>query len=152
MGMFDFLKDAGEKLSSASEAKEAATERAKAEALAQQITVLGLKVDGLEVTFDDGVAVVRGRAPSQQEREKIVLVLGNTQGVARVVDELTVESSQPAAVFYTVKKGDTLGAIAKAHYGSASKYPLIFEANRPMLKNPDLIYPGQVLRIPPAGN
>jgi nucleoid-associated protein YgaU len=150
--MFDFLKDAGEKLSSASEAKEAATERAKAEALAQQITVLGLKVDGLEVTFDDGVAVVRGRAPSQQEREKIVLVLGNTQGVARVVDELTVESSQPAAVFYTVKKGDTLGAIAKAHYGSASKYPLIFEANRPMLKNPDLIYPGQVLRIPPAGN
>lgn len=152
MGMFDFLKDAGEKLSSASEAKETATERAKAEALAKQITVLGLKVDGLEVTFDDGVAVVRGRTPSQQEREKIVLVLGNTQGVARVVDELTVESSQPAALFYTVKKGDTLGAIAKAHYGSASKYPLIFEANRPMLKNPDLIYPGQVLRIPPLGD
>jgi len=152
MGMFDFLKDAGEKLSSASEAKEAATERAKAEALAKQITVLGLKVDGLEVTFDDGVAMVRGRTPSQQEREKIVLVLGNTQGVARVVDELTVESSQPAALFYTVKKGDTLGAIAKAHYGNASKYPLIFEANRPMLKNPDLIYPGQVLRIPPLGD
>jgi nucleoid-associated protein YgaU len=150
--MFDFLKDAGEKLSSASEAKEAATERAKAEALAKQITVLGLKVDGLEVTFDDGVAMVRGRTPSQQEREKIVLVLGNTQGVARVVDELTVESSQPAALFYTVKKGDTLGAIAKAHYGNASKYPLIFEANRPMLKNPDLIYPGQVLRIPPLGD
>lgn len=51
-------------------------------------------------------------------------------------------------VFYTVVSGDTLGKIADAHYGDWSKYPVIFEANTPMLKNPDLIYPGQVLRIP----
>ena len=44
--------------------------------------------------------------------------------------------------------GDTLGAIAKKHYGNASKYPVIFEANKPMLTDPNLIYPGQVLRIP----
>jgi nucleoid-associated protein YgaU len=57
----------------------------------------------------------------------------------------------PEAVFYTVKSGDTLSKIASEHYGSASKYPTIFEANRPMLSDPDKIYPGQVLRIPEEG-
>jgi len=47
-----------------------------------------------------------------------------------------------------VVKGDTLSAIAKEMYGSANKYPVIFEANKPMLTDPDKIYPGQVLRIP----
>jgi len=51
--------------------------------------------------------------------------------------------------FYTVESGDTLSKIAKEHYGDGSKYPIIFEANKPMLKSADLIYPGQVLRIPP---
>jgi nucleoid-associated protein YgaU len=59
-----------------------------------------------------------------------------------------VERSEPEATFYTVVRGDTLSAIAKAHYGKASKYMVIFEANKPMLENPDKIYPGQVLRIP----
>jgi nucleoid-associated protein YgaU len=63
----------------------------------------------------------------------------------------TAEAS-PAAVseatFYTVKSGDTLGKIAQEQYGSASKYTVIFEANQPMLKDPDKIYPGQSLRIP----
>jgi nucleoid-associated protein YgaU len=51
---------------------------------------------------------------------------------------------------YTVKKGDTLSAIAKETLGNANRYQLIFEANKPMLKDPDKIYPGQVLRIPVA--
>jgi len=50
---------------------------------------------------------------------------------------------------YTVKSGDSLSKIAKAHYGDAMKYPVIFEANKPQLTDPDKIYPGQVLRIPP---
>ncbi|MFT7598265.1 MAG: nucleoid-associated protein YgaU [Acidimicrobiales bacterium] len=49
---------------------------------------------------------------------------------------------------HVVESGDTLSKIAKEHYGDASKYPVIFEANKPMLSNPDLIFPGQVLRIP----
>ena len=49
---------------------------------------------------------------------------------------------------YTVQAGDTLGKIAQQHYGSAGKYTVIFEANKPMLKDPDKIYPGQSLRIP----
>jgi len=49
---------------------------------------------------------------------------------------------------YTVRKGDTLSHIAKAHYGAASRWQEIFEANRDQLDDPDLIHPGQVLRIP----
>jgi len=45
--------------------------------------------------------------------------------------------------------GETLSAIAKQHYGDATRYMVIFEANRPMLAHPDRIYPGQKLRIPP---
>ncbi len=59
------------------------------------------------------------------------------------------EKKEPEAKYYTVVKGDTLSKIAKASYGDAMKYPVIFEANKPMLKDPDKIYPGQVLRIPP---
>jgi nucleoid-associated protein YgaU len=59
-----------------------------------------------------------------------------------------VTNPQPEARYYTVVKGDTLSKIAKAQYGDANKYPQIFEANKPMLKDPDKIYPGQVLRIP----
>jgi len=149
MGFFDFMKDAGEDLSAEQDRiAEEKAEKAKALALQKQIEMLGLKVDGLAVGFDDGVATVEGTVPDQQEAEKVVLVLGNVQGVARVDDRLTVAAPAPAATLYTVKSGDTLGAIAKAHYGDASKYPVIFEANTPMLKNPDRIYPGQVLRIP----
>ena len=144
MGMFDFLKDSGEDL----EQQEREAEFNKSQALKRQVEILGLKAEDLAVTFDDGVVTVGGKAPTQEEREKIVLVLGNTQGVARVDDQLIVEAVEPEATLYTVKGGDSLSKIAKAHYGDAMKYPVIFEANQPMLKDPDRIYPGQVLRIP----
>jgi nucleoid-associated protein YgaU len=51
---------------------------------------------------------------------------------------------------YTVQKGDSLSKIAKETYGDASKWRALFEANKDSIKNPDLIYPGQVLTIPPA--
>ena len=49
---------------------------------------------------------------------------------------------------YTVKAGDTLGAIAKEHLGSAGAYMKIFELNKDQLTDPNRIKPGQVLRIP----
>ena len=148
MGIFDFLKDSGEDL----EQQEREMEKGKSEALTRQVQILGLKVEGLVVDFDDGVATVSGKTPSQEEREKVVLVLGNTMGVARVDDQLVVEVAEPEATLYTVKGGDSLSKIAKAHYGDAMKYTVIFEANKPMLKDPDKIYPGQVLRLPPIGD
>jgi nucleoid-associated protein YgaU len=57
---------------------------------------------------------------------------------------------QPAT--YTVKKGDSLSKIAKAHYGDGAKWKMIFEANRDLISNPDLIHPGQVLKLPTTGD
>lgn len=150
MSLFDFFKDAGEKLDTAkSEAQETAEEQAKADAMVGQIRMLGLEVEDLVIGFDDGVVTVQGQTTSQEEKEKVILVLGNIQGVAQVDDQLAVAEAAAAATLYTVQPGDSLSKIAKAHYGNAMKYPVIFEANKPMLKNPDRIYPGQVLRIPP---
>ncbi len=153
MGIFDFVKEAGDKLlgkkeDAAKAQQEAANEAIMGNKLQRLLTGLGLNIEGLKVQFDDGVATIHGKAASQAEKEKAILALGNTQGVARVDDRLQVGKPEPEATFYTVVSGDSLSKIAKAHYGDPMKYPLIFEANKPMLKDPDKIYPGQVLRIP----
>jgi nucleoid-associated protein YgaU len=157
MGLFDFVKDAGEKLfgkedktAAAAVPDQAVLDRRLAKALAKSVTDHGLAVEGLDVAVSGQVATVKGKVADQPTREKVVLCCGNAVGIARVDDRLEVAASAPAAQFYTVKKGDSLSKIAKEAYGNAMKYPVIFEANKPMLKDPDKIYPGQVLRIPPA--
>ena len=101
--------------------------------------------------------ILRGRVPRREVAEKMIVETGNTRGVSEVESQLEIEDEkddkpkvQPAR-FYTVKSGDTLSKIAKEAYGDASKYPVIFEANKPTLSDPDEIYPGQVLRIPHQG-
>lgn len=153
MGLFDFVKEAGAKLFGIGEtqAEKAQQEEVKAGALVSQVKAFGLPVENLRIDVKEDVATVYGTVPSQAEREKVVLLVGNVNGIARVDDRLEVVAPEPPAVFYTVVRGDTLSKIAKQHYGNAMKYPVIFEANKPMLKDPDKIYPGQVLRIPPLG-
>ena len=162
MGIFSFLKNAGAKLfSKETEAARKTTETtstAKVDAFAQQkaallktaIQGLGLNVRNLHVDLQDDTAIVSGEVDSQAEREKVILALGNVTGIAAVDDRLTVSAPEPEAEaqFYEVKSGHSLAKIAKKFYGNAMKYPVIFEANKPMLKDPDKIYPGQVLRIP----
>ena len=108
-------------------------------------------VQNLAVAFDGAsmTATVSGTAADQATREKIVLCCGNVDSVEKVIDQLSVNAASEASRFYTVKGGDTLSKISKEMYGDANKYDAIFEANKPMLKSPDRIYPGQVLRIPP---
>ena len=90
-----------------------------------------------------------GVAPDQATKEKIVLCCGNVAAVAKVNDMLTVATpAEPESTYREVKSGDTLSKIAKEAYGDANAYMKIFEANKPMLSNPDKIYPGQMLRIP----
>ncbi|MFV0541988.1 MAG: peptidoglycan-binding protein LysM [Aestuariibaculum sp.] len=157
MGLFSFIKDAGAKIfggkTSAEKAAEAAASELKAEEAAarkleETISGLSLEVENLSVLIDDDKATISGVAANQETREKVILVVGNSAGIATVDDQMTVEIPEPQAQFHTVVSGDTLGKIAKNFYGDAMKYPVIFEANKPMLKDPDLIYPGQVLRIP----
>lgn len=158
MGLFSFIKNAGAKVfgigkTDAEEAREAAEkelklEEAAARKLEETIADLQLEVEGLNIFIDDDMATVSGLAYNQATREKVVLVVGNSNGIASVDDQMTVEHEEPVAQFHTVQSGDTLGKIAKTYYGNAMKYPVIFEANKPMLTDPDKIYPGQVLRIP----
>ena len=111
---------------------------------------LDLGITGLSVGYNSttDLATLKGEAPSQAAREKAILVVGNVDHVARVDDQMTVATAEPESKFYTVKSGDNLSKIAKEMYGDANQYPKIFEANKPMLKDPDEIFPGQVLRIP----
>lgn len=147
MGLFSFIKNAGAKvLGIGKTTEEVATD--KAAKLQESIEKYGFKVRDLNIEVVEDTAKVWGEADTQAEKEKVVLVLGNTEGIATVDDNITVIEQKPEAVFYTVVSGDSLSKIAKAQYGDAMKYPVIFEANKPMLKDVDLIYPGQVLRIP----
>jgi len=154
MGLFSFIKNAGAKVfgigkTTAEEAADAtALAKQKATKLSNAVETLGFKVQDLNIEVNGDNATVWGQADSQATREKVILVLGNTEGIATVDDRMTVEIPEPEAQFHTVVKGDYLSKIAKKYYGDAMKYPVIFEANKPMLTDPDKIYPGQVLRIP----
>lgn len=155
MGLFSFIKEAGEKLfGHKAEAAEMSIEeknrlnQVAAQAIFDRINSLGLTVSALRVSYMSGQVNISGTVPDQESREKIILAAGNVQGVDNVDDQLVVESGAIEPRFYTVVKGDTLWKIAASQYGNGSKYPAIFEANKPMLTDPDKIYPGQNLRIP----
>ncbi|GLR17649.1 peptidoglycan-binding protein LysM [Portibacter lacus] len=151
MGLFSFLKKAGKKLTGKSEPKveEAvkSAEVSKLDAMKSEITRLGIPVNGLNLEMAEQI-VISGETATNADREKIILALGNCEGVGCVEDRITVTNPEPEAKFYTVQSGDTLSKISKAQYGDPMKYNSIFEANKPMLDHPDKIYPGQVLRIP----
>jgi nucleoid-associated protein YgaU len=112
--------------------------------LIKEIEELGLDATGLDIQVDGDKVSVGGSAVSQEMKEKVILAVGNVEGVAAVDD--SAGGDDPT--FHTVEKGDTLWAISSATLGNGSRYNEIFEANKPMLTHPDKIYPGQVLRIP----
>lgn len=144
MGLFDFVKEAGEGLM-----KELGRGfKEDSAAVTEKVQDLGLGLDGLKVEVDGDKAIVKGKAKSQAEAEKAVVAIGNTPGIAQVDDQLEVAKPAPTSQYHKVVSGDSLSKIAKKFYGDAKKYPVLFEANQPMLKDPNLIYPGQALRIP----
>ena len=147
MGFFDFVKGIGKKVGLGREAEDIKEDIVEA---------LGGRVENLVVEFNDGTVTLRGTVDSQATREKAVLLAGNVKSVENVNDELAINPPEPDAeaevasepVFYTVKSGDSLWKIASAHYGDANKWQALFEANREVIKDPDLIYPGQQIRVP----
>lgn len=142
MGLFDFAANIGKKLFGGDDDP--------AEKIQEHIEADNPGVEGLAIKVEDGVAKVSGKAKDQSAFEKLVLMAGNVLGIKEVqADELEME--QPATVeveYYEIQKGDTLWAIAKKHLGNGAEYTKIFEANREVIKDPDLIYPGQKIRIP----
>ena len=162
MGMFDFVTNAGSKLGGAvfdmlndkedinqptSISKERMDELQKAN-IENTIKEMELPVDALDVTVNDGKVILNGNVENQADLEKIAIAAGNQQGISQVDAQIAVKNPDQEAVFYTVASGDTLGKIAQAQLGASGKYMQIFEANQPMLTDPNKIYPGQMLRIP----
>ncbi len=142
MGFFDFIGNVGASIfgGGKNEAEELRT-------LIQDN--LKDKITNLRVEFNEHTVTLYGDCDSQATKEKAVLMAGNVKGVEKVNDDhLNAPASEEKTEFYTVKSGDTLSKIAKHFYGNAMKYPIIFEANREVIKDPNLIYPGQMLRIP----
>ena len=150
MGFFDFVKDAGKKL--LGKGDDNAAIQKEIEESFEEVPVQGLvvEVDGHQVTL-------AGVAKCNDTREKCILIAGNVEGVEQVnadqlvsVEQIEEENSRevPEPTFYTIKKGDTLWKIATHFYKDGSKYPVIVEANLEVIKDPDLIYPGQAIRIP----
>ncbi|MEL7060786.1 MAG: peptidoglycan-binding protein LysM [Acidobacteriota bacterium] len=163
VGLISFVKNAGKSLfgnkeeearieaevqAKADMAREVLERRKQARALELRIEAMALEIEGLDVEINDGTVVLQGKAPNQETAEKAALTVGNIQGVEAVDNRIEVEEEVEEAKYHTVVSGDTLSKIAREHYGDAGKYPVIFEANKPMLDDPNKIYPGQVLRIP----
>lgn len=163
MGLFSFIKSAGQAMFGSKEEEQKVEAELKAQtdtkvenlaklkakrAMEIRLASMGLSIEGGSIEVDDGKVTLRGQVKDQATAEKIVLAVGNTPGIESVDNQLEVLNPEPEAVFHTVERGETLSKIAKQHLGSANKYMVIFEANKPMLKDPDKIYPGQVLRIP----
>ena len=161
MGIFSFLKNAGAKVfgkdnDEAATAAAAAKDKAAAENLERQrgvamrsvIDETGIPIQNMDLAVEGDKVTIYGQVQQQAHREKLILAVGNVTGIATVDDRLSVVTPAPEADFYEVKSGDTLSKISKQFYGDPMKYQQIFEANKPMLKDVDKIYPGQKLRIP----
>ena len=102
------------------------------------------------VHVEGGKLLIRGAAPSDAIKNEVWIKI---KDINPIYDDLTADITIDASLkvpeaTYTVVAGDSLSKIAKHFYGDANKYMKIFEANKDQLKNPDLIKPGQTLRIP----
>lgn len=145
MALFDiFKRDKGKEIFEA----EADAQR-RAEAIRQEIRRLGLP-GNINVEVEGSRVKVTGDVPDEATRQKLNMIVGNVKYI-EAVDDSALRSPQPQAArpkVHEVQSGDTLSSIADKYYGEANAYQRIFEANRPMLSDPDEIYPGQVLIIP----
>jgi len=141
MGLFDFVKDIGQKLFDRDD--DAASK------IKRHIDADNPGLEDIEVRYQGGVVELGGQAADQAALEKAVLMAGNVKGVSEVrIDSVTAPQATEKVEYYTIQSGDTLSKLAKQYYGKARLYPRIFEANREVIKDPDKIYVGQKIRIP----
>jgi LysM repeat protein len=142
MGLFDFVAEMGKKIFGGDDDP--------AEKIQESIEEDNPGVSDLKVGFENGVVSISGSADSAEAMEKAVLLAGNIKGVTEVnIDGLNAPAAAPDIQYYVIEKGDSLWKIAQEFYGNGADYPKLFEANKEVIKDPDLIYPGQKIRIPP---
>ena len=164
MSLFGFVKNIGKSLFG--------QEAEAAESIQKHIEDNNPGVDDLDVQFEDGVVTLCAECESAIALQKMILMAGNVKGVEDVrigqisivppaastteeASETPVAASEIETVleqanveYYIIQSGDSLSKIAKKYYGNAMEYPRLFEANREVIEDPDLIYPGQKIRVP----
>ncbi|MBT3146438.1 peptidoglycan-binding protein LysM [Neptunomonas phycophila] len=144
MGLFDFASNLGKKLFG--------NDEDPAEKIQEHIEADNPGVDALSITVENGVASVSGSAKDQAAYEKAILMAGNVEGITEVnADALAFTGPEIKVEYYTIQSGDSLWKIAQQHLGNGNLYTKIFEENKEVIKDPDLIYPGQKIRIPLEG-
>jgi len=150
MGSFDFISDSGKNILGKGDNAIAIKEEIES-------SFNELPVDGLVVEVNEDIVTLAGIAQDYPTREKAILIAGNIEGISQVEAEQLITMEQiseenvreiPEEIFYSIEKGDTLWAIATKYYDDGSKYTHIVDANIEVIKNADLIYPGQTIRIP----
>lgn len=147
MGIFNFVKEAGEKIWDSVSGGNTAEQTEKLNSHVKNMGIPGADDINIQVNGHDSVSIT-GKTLTQEAKEKILVAVGNVAGISTVSDAIQTTSMTGESRYYTVKSGDTLSAISKAMYGTSNEYPRIFEANKPMLTHPDKIYVGQMLIIP----
>lgn len=164
MSLFGFVKDIGKSLFG--------SDAEAAEKIKAHIESNNPGVNNLEVEFDDGIVTLSADCETAQALQKMILMAGNVKGVEdvrvarisiappiaveeeeeeeEVSESVSVEAAleQENVEYYIIQKGDSLSKIAKQYFGNAMEYPRLFEENREVIEDPDLIYPGQKIRIP----
>lgn len=159
MSLFGFVKDIGRRLFNKDEEA--------AEKIKEHILAHNPGVEDLEVTYENGIVGLSGRCTNKAAFQKCVLMAGNVQGVidvyatglvpyvepapaaAPAAPAASAAPAEPEEQYYVIEKGDTLWAIARKFLGNGNRYPEIFEANREVIIDPDKIFPGQKIIIPP---
>jgi nucleoid-associated protein YgaU len=150
MGLWNFVKSAGRSVGMGrAEAAEAPDASPGADDLRREIEDLGVNLDGLSIEVEGDTVRLSGQTDNQEQKEKAILALGNVEGIAQVEEDVEVRDGGDEMRFHTVEEGDTLSALAERYLDANARYQEIFDANKPMLTDPNMIYPGQVLRIPP---
>jgi len=107
-----------------------------------------LNVKSGDVKEENGKLIVTGTTEYQLEKDMLWDKIKTYAGYeSELVADIKVEKTDVYG-YYTVKSGDSLSKISKSVYDNASQYMRIFEANKDILKDPNLIKPGQRLTIP----
>ncbi len=151
MGLFDFAKDIGSKIFG--------NDTEAAEKITSHILANNPGIENLTAAYKDGSVTLVGEANTSEAAQKVVLMAGNVQGVTEVIPKISIAEAgidtasalEPENVeYYIIQSGDSLSKIAKKYYQDASAYPRIFDANKEVIQDANLIYPGQKIRIPLA--
>ena len=138
MGLLSFVASAGKKLLGLGKDEENIKSEIATSLSSEPVNNLEVKVDGDTVK-------ISGDA-SAEALEKAALIAGNVEGIKNV--EIEGVRDDDESNYYTIVSGDNLSKISKKFYGDPNKYNVIFEANKEVIKDANLIYPGQKIRIP----